>query len=334
MYAAASTQPVSVGAINRPLPLRQNDHRFLDLITHTPEFNVSLSIDGLTGFKRLSREICFNRHNVAYPFWELDLFPAEYLRRLREFNNVWAPSSFIYENLKDQLGKNVFLVKQPVAVPKENIEPSLIKDTLKVIFYFDFDSFPARKNPEAAVKAFRLAFPKKEDVSLTIKVRGRSDLGRRSWLFEQTKEDNRINIIDATLSKEEMTALLEAHHVYLSLHRSEGLGLGCAEALASGKFVIATDYGGTTDFINEETGFPVEWKKIRVATGDYVMSQGANWAEPSIEHAAERLRQVYDRPELAQERAASGIKHLRQHHSFSEIGAGMLQLLKDEGAIN
>ena len=96
------------------------------------------------------------------------------------------------------------------------------------------------------------------------------------------------------------------HDVFLSLHRSEGFGLGCAEALAVGNIVVSTDYGGTRDFISEETGFPVDWKRVDVGEGEYVEAEEATWAEPSIDHAAHRLREVYDAPRLARNRALVG----------------------------
>ena len=53
----------------------------------------------------------------------------------------------------------------------------------------------------------------------------------------------------------------------LSLHRSEGFGRGMAEALQLGVDVIATAYGGNTDFC----------------------ADGHVWGEPDLEHAAELM---------------------------------------------
>ena len=110
------------------------------------------------------------------------------------------------------------------------------------------------------------------------------------------QNDPRINVIDTLLSRNEISALIESHHVFLSLHRSEGLGLGCAEALAAGNAVIATDYGGSAEFIGTSTGFPVTWSPVQVGSEDYVLSGDSTWAEPSVGHATELLRSIYENP--------------------------------------
>ena len=53
-------------------------------------------------------------------------------------------------------------------------------------------------------------------------------------------------------SFDDVLALMEACDVYVSLHRSEGLGLAMAEAMLMGKPVVATGYSGNTEFMNEE----------------------------------------------------------------------------------
>ncbi len=52
-------------------------------------------------------------------------------------------------------------------------------------------------------------------------------------------------------------ALLATADSYVSLHRSEGFGMGMAEAMSSGKVVIATDFSGNTEFLDKETGYVV-----------------------------------------------------------------------------
>ena len=183
------------------------------------------------------------------------------------------------------------------------------------------------------MRAFQRAFPRSEDVLLTIKTRGSADAGRRSWLSDQAAQDSRINIIDRTLSSKAISDLMRDHDVFLSLHRSEGFGLGCAEALAVGNIVVSTDYGGTRDFISEETGFPVDWKRVDVGEGEYVEAEEATWAEPSIDHAAHRLREVYDAPRLARNRALVGHQKMRSNHSVEVVGRRVREILEAYGVV-
>jgi glycosyltransferase involved in cell wall biosynthesis len=228
---------------------------------------------------------------------------------------------------------NVELVEHPVDVPLIMPTFSICRRRLRIIYYFDFDSFPARKNPEAAICAFKKAFPQDEEVSLTVKVRGDRDLGRRQWLIKEAAADHRIMIVDKTLSRTEMHRMLMEHDVFLSLHRSEGFGLGCAEALAAGKAVIATNYGGSADFITHETGFPVQWQPVSVEKEDYVFAENAIWADPSIDHAAHLLREIYKSPIIAAERAREGFRLLTKKHSSDAVGRKIVKILHERGVL-
>jgi glycosyltransferase involved in cell wall biosynthesis len=331
LFRAISTQVPKIAACNRILKDRQNETSFRDIVSDSAPYNVGITIDGLTGFKGLRYQICKRKYNIAYPFWELDSIPQKYIDYLEQYDAVWAPSSFILETLKRYSFSNLELLKHPVDLPSE--EPKFLdpERTLKILFYFDFDSFPARKNPESAIFAFKQAFPKGEDVSLTIKTRGKRDVGRRHWLAQEAAGDPRITIVDRLLDRDAVNAMMAEHDVFLSLHRSEGLGLGCAEALAAGKAVVATDYGGSTEFINARTGFPVEWTRTEVGPEEYVLTANTTWAEPSVDHAARLLRSIYEDPASARDRARNGFRHLVENHSFSAVGRNVLHLLRRKG---
>ena len=333
LYSALSTQNVKIAACNRILKDRQNDVRFVDIVSDKSPFNVSLTVDGLTGFKRLRYQICKQKFNIAYPFWELDTIPAKYIDYLGKYERIWAPSGFIGEMLQRYGFSNVDIVKHPISLPVEEPDLFVRSGPLKILFHFDFDSFPARKNPEAAIHAFKSAFPGKEDVLLTVKARGENDLGRRQWLAEQAAADQRIKVVDQLMTREEVNDMTAAHDVFISLHRSEGLGLGCAEALAAGKAVVATDYGGSTEFINEQTGYPVQWSRIDVGPDDYVLAENSTWADPSVEHAATALRSIYADPEKARKKARKGFQNLVDNHSYEAVGRRMVNILQEHGLV-
>ena len=83
---------------------------------------------------------------------------------------------------------------------------------------------------------------------------------------------------------------------YVSLHRAEGFGLTMAEAMAIGKPVIATGYSGNVDFMSGENSYLVDYALGRVGPDCEIYPPEGEWAEPSIEHAAELMRRVRDEP--------------------------------------
>lgn len=328
LVGALDTAGIPTGLINLPLPGRMSDATLADRLARSQSHAVALSIGGASELLSFARRTCRGQMNIAYPFWELPTFPAEWRGVFDGFDAYWAPTSFVRDALVSFQDRPVHLVPQPVRLPDEAPVPRPVAGPLRIYTFFDFDSYMTRKNPLGAIRAFRAAFPTgREDVTLLVKARGTpSEQGRRE-LFDLALPDPRIEIQDRLLDRSEMTALMDACDVFISLHRSEGFGLGCAEALARGKGVVTTDFGGTRDFINERTGFPVAFTPVPLRSDDYLGAEGAYWAEPSIEHAASILRAIYDHPACLEARVAAGYTHLRRHHSFSAVGTEIRRLL-------
>src|SRR5205823_482995 len=116
---------------------------------------------------------------------------------------------------------------------------------------------------------------------------------------------------------------------YMSLHRSEGFGLTPAEAMALGKPVIATRYGGTLDFMNDENSYLVDhtWTKVGRAAHPYPAD--AIWAEPDLDHAARLMREVFHNQAEARHRGELARRHIREHHDPAVAGAIMRDRLQE-----
>jgi glycosyltransferase involved in cell wall biosynthesis len=122
-------------------------------------------------------------------------------------------------------------------------------------------------------------------------------------LKEAAKKANVI-LVDEVLPREKAYGLIEACDCYVSLHRSEGLGLTMAEAMLLAKPVVATRYSGNLDFMEPSHSLLVDYElqQIEGHSPEYVSKfyQGdAFWANPSIEHAAHAMRWMYEHPEEA-----------------------------------
>jgi glycosyltransferase involved in cell wall biosynthesis len=101
-----------------------------------------------------------------------------------------------------------------------------------------------------------------------------------------------VTLIDRPLPREDMAALFRRADIYASPHASEGFGLTIAEAMAAGKLVVATDFGGSRDFLDQTCGFPVACDVITLATDHGHYRKGGQWAQVRIEALAEALLQA------------------------------------------
>ncbi len=92
-----------------------------------------------------------------------------------------------------------------------------------------------------------------------------------------------------------MQELMNIADIYASPHCSEGFGMTIAEAMAAGKTVVATNYGGSCDFLDETCGYPVgyEMQTLDVDHGHY--TKGSVWAEIDVVDLASSLRRAADR---------------------------------------
>ena len=151
-----------------------------------------------------------------------------------------------------------------------------------------------RKNPLGLVEAFKQAFEPGEGPTLllkTINARFRPEARERLRYAIGDRDD--IRLVDALLEPAEMAALFRRADCYVSLHRAEGFGLTLAESMALGKPVIATGFSGNTDFMTPANSYLVDWTLTDVGPDAEHYPEDGTWAEPSLEHAAQLLREVY-----------------------------------------
>jgi glycosyltransferase involved in cell wall biosynthesis len=331
---ACDSQRLPLSFRRLPLPGRENEQEFATKCNKVSDRKAQLMVFGLASLDRFVNAPTRGAVNILYPYWELARMPPQWLPMVRLFDEIWAPSTFIATAFPDTLGRPVRLVRQPVNLPAAAPPPRSGRDTLRLFTYLDFDSFGARKNPTAAVNAFRAAFaPAQRDVELVVKIRGTHDNGLRRWLTRAASADQRIKVIDRTLDRMRMHELMAGCDVFVSLHRSEGFGFGAAEALAAGKAVVATDYGGTTDFITPATGYPIDYVLEPVRPGEYVQTEGQVWATAREDAAVAALRAIHSDPAEADARARAGFALLKKQHGLPVVGAGITRLLRELGAL-
>lgn len=240
------------------------------------------------------------QYRIGYWAWELEVFPEAWNLAFDYVNEVWVPSEFVRAAVASRTSKPVHVVPHPIIPapkPKGIGRLALPKGRFLILCAVDFRSFDARKNPRGMVDAFRLAFPeqKASDPILVVKMNGQhSRPAAREAFGKYIDHDKNIAVIDEDLNDNDWNTLKSTCDAFLSLHRSEGFGLSIAEMMALGKPVIATDFGGSRDFLSAETGFPVRFKKSRIKPGEYPESAGKYWADADLQHAASYLKAIVD----------------------------------------
>ena len=179
------------------------------------------------------------------------------------------------------------LLRQPPEIEKSR--PS----SRYLLTSFDAKSYLSRKNPEAVLNLWQRVQTDYPDHSLIIKSTNLRDFAP-SELLEMIETSARTVLIDEHFSDTEYFNLVGNCDAYLSLHRSEGMGLTPIEAGLCGLPVLYTNYGGVAEYMDEGF-FPVSYNLIQVGenhheTGPY--DKSAWWAEPDLDDAERQLRRA------------------------------------------
>jgi len=245
------------------------------------------------------------RYSVGVWFWEVSRFPSASHIAFKLVDEVWAATSFVRDALAAATSKPVHIVPIPLEMP--SAEPIArqqlgLPDRFMFLFSFDFLSIFERKNPLGLADAFTRAFAEGEGPILVLKcINGEHDLESLERLRIATAGRSDIHLLEEYLAPETKNALMAGCDCYVSLHRSEGLGLTMAEAMAYGKPVIATNYSGNVDFMHEGNSHLVPYKLVSIPKGCDPYPVGAEWAEPDLDAAAAAMRRVFDDPAAARE---------------------------------
>lgn len=270
-----------------------------------------------TVHSRLPLGFTAGRHRIGYWFWELAHFPVAFAPAFRHTDEVWAPSRFCQQAFQSLATVEVRWMPPCVvlttAVPASR--ESLGIDPESFLFFFAFDalSVPERKNPAGLLAAFtRVARESRRPVHLLIKVNHAETEPRALVDLQDRCAGLPVTLLTGTLSRGQLDALTAACDAYVSLHRSEGLGLPLIEAMYLGKPVIATGYGGVTDFLDEETGFVVRHGMTALQRPRGPYPEGAAWAEPDVEHAASLMLALAEAPETAAPKIAAARRRVTE----------------------
>ncbi|MBZ0111319.1 MAG: glycosyltransferase family 4 protein [Thermoanaerobaculia bacterium] len=274
-------------------------------------------------FDVLGPEVFAGRFNVGLWLWELSRLTPSLARSFRYLHEVWTPSTFCVDAFGAISPNPVRRLPLPVVAgpaPFGRDHFGLPADDFTFLFMFNYLSYFERKNPLALVEAFQRAFPSPSGVRLVLKTSHAEFAPDLEQRLKSAVGNSPITLLDGYLAGDEVSSLVASCDAYVSLHRSEGYGLTLAEAMAHGKPVIATAYSGNMDFFGVSNGFPVRYDLVEIASDTGPYPAGAEWADPSVEHAAELMRRVVGQPEAA---AAVGAHAARDiAHQLSEAAVG------------
>ncbi len=240
----------------------------------------------------------YKNKNIGLFFWELEKIPKNWLGLNHWIDEIWVQSDFVLQTFKKMtphVYKIPFALDLKINKKLNRKSFGLPEKPFIFLFTFDYLSYFDRKNPEAIVRTFKKAFGERHDVYLFIKTtHAKFHPEKEHQLKTLIGPSSNIELRDEFLSHVEQSSLINLCDAYVSLHRSEGLGLGMAEAMSLGKPVIATNYSGNLEFMNEKNSMLVRYTKTKLKNDSYLYTKNEAWAEPDVSHAAQLMKKIKD----------------------------------------
>ncbi|MGG1553533.1 glycosyltransferase [Paenibacillus ferrarius] len=317
---------------------RMNDQSWIHKEINKPIYDVNIfhinAEQMLEVYAQYGNSVFLNKYNIGYWHWELPDFPDEWLDGFKFVNEVWVPSNFVANSIA--LKSPVPVVRIPhgievlIKVKRERSYFNLPNDAFLFLSMYDVKSYQARKNPRASIEAFKLSFkPDDRGVGLVIKINNAlSNLQELQAIYDLIDGYNNIYIIKETLDRDETNALIDITDCYISLHRSEGFGLGLAEGMYLGKPVIGTNWSSNTDFMENNNSCLVNYNLVKVGKDHGPYKSYQYWAEPDIEHASYFMKTLVSDKSYYRQIAINGQKNIKENYSPAAVGQLMTKRLK------
>ena len=287
--ALGHARRLSVGEIAPPPP----GPGVLILQINPPELIRLLTIAGSAAFA--------GKYVIGCWAWELSEIPSLWRPAFNYVDEIWALSEFSAQAIRRAAPKRVTVRVMPIAVAANDVpadrERFALGSEVIVLCAFDFRSTLARKNPLAALAAFRRATQAaKNPATLVFKTVGATDAPEAAArLIAAIGDAPDIRLMTESLDAADRDRLLASCDILLSLHRSEGFGLLPAEAMAAGRAVVATGWSGNLDFMDDRSAILVPYR-LRAVEDDQGLYSGGLWAEADIEFAGLALAELIDSP--------------------------------------
>ena len=284
-------------------------------------------------------------YKVGRTMFETDRIPHGWPKRLNKMDEIWVPSKFHLETFG---GSGV--VKEKLSVLGEPVDTQFFNpetagrdflfpdhdDERRKIRFLSIFKWETRKGWDVLLKAYFNEFHKTDPVVLYLlsnAFHSTSDFEGEIKKYTENvlnlSLDNmpEIYVLESGIPQNLMPTLYNSVDALVQPSRGEGWGRPHCEAMSSGLPIIATNFSGTTEFINKNNSYPLSWTHMsEITEGAF---KGHFWAEPSSEHLQSLMRRIVNKPEEAREIGKYARETMLKHYSPDVMANVVVQKLKD-----
>jgi len=286
---------------------------------------------------------------IGYTMFETDRIPSKWVQACNQMDEMWVPSRFNQETFAGAGVCREKLHVLPIGLDTrvynpEFVEPVKIEACRGFTFLSVFE-WSQHKGWDVLLRAYMRAFSPAENVNLILHatVRDGKPVKERVEEFaasigRKLSECPRILISDQQISHSQLLSLYRSVDAFVLPSRGEGWGIPYMEAMAMGLPTIGTRWSSNLDFMNEENSCLIDCEVVEIpeqCLGEppllKELYQGHRWAEPSVEHTAKLMREVYEQHDIAKGKGIKAREHILRNYSSQRIAAIIMDHLKRIG---
>jgi glycosyltransferase involved in cell wall biosynthesis len=338
MSAPIWIQPIS---FEKDRPDLKEEGAVLEALARTPRpYDVN--------FVRLSPEVAHNfldpnAINICSCAWETSRLDKYWVECCNKFDAIFVESQWLVGVFKDS-GVRVPIYCVPNTVDVETFTPKEKPNLDKVYSFYSIQQWTERKNGLGLLKSYFNAFTKDDQVRLVLKTymtrvevnmsqqeKIKSDIGELKKALNLDRDYPPVYLITDKLTTEAMVKMHEECDCYVLLDRGEGLGLPYMDAAAAANPVIATNFGGSRQFLNEGNSYCVDYQPTYVYNMQWSPYYRGDqlWAEPNLVHASALMRKAYENKEAAFELGKQARKDMEEKYNLTTITQTLLSTIAD-----
>jgi glycosyltransferase involved in cell wall biosynthesis len=252
---------------------------------------------------------------IALTMFESDQIPSDWIEPLNRCDEVVVTSRWLVDVFK-QCGVTTPVQALHLGV-NADMFPYKARKPKKPFTFIAIGDGGLRKGSHHAMFAFLRAFGDSPDVRLIIKA--------RNYPIDRFANSN-IVLMKDELSDEELYQLYCECDCMVFPSAGEGFGFPPREFAATGGLVIATNWSGTADDI-EQWGLPLSYKLVPAWMSDKKFAGLGQWAEPDQNQLVAMMKLAASMPALTRMsfgRWAS--MNVRRLYSWDKFGASIYDL--------
>jgi GT2 family glycosyltransferase/glycosyltransferase involved in cell wall biosynthesis len=284
--------------------------------------------------RELDGDVNLELFAVNYAFSDPDREPWDHWTQcLRQNHHVKLPISRFCRDVLVQVGvpeADCFVLNLGYSPEIDRIGPGRRGPGFRILTVTNSHDLE-RYGTALLLEVFRNTFSPEEDVTLVIHDYGAASGDKTlKQLVAAGPERPRIELRTELLSKEGLIRLYRSCDAFVSAHRGEGFGMKILDALACGLPTVVTDFGGSTDFCNEETTLPVACDVVPLGpcldARSLRPTNGPVWAEPQRASLASRLRWLLENPEEARALGGRAAETIRGRFTWEQAARRLLEV--------